>query len=180
MTTHSSTLAWRNPWTEEWDRLQSMESQRVRHDCVTNFHFLQVDDSQSPALPTHSPTVLIHISHFTTCLSNWHLFATGGVLTLSHVQLLRPYGLQPARLLCLWDFPGQNTEVCCPFLLQGIFLTQESNPGLLHCRRSLALPAGSLLTEPPYSKLNSSSFFSNMLYVQPFLISLNHNSIVSP
>jgi len=32
MATHSSTLAWRIPWTEEPGRLQSMESQRVRHD----------------------------------------------------------------------------------------------------------------------------------------------------
>ena len=30
--THSSILAWRIPWTEEPGRLQSMESQRVRHD----------------------------------------------------------------------------------------------------------------------------------------------------
>ena len=32
MATHSSTLAWRIPWTEESGRLQSMGSQRVRHD----------------------------------------------------------------------------------------------------------------------------------------------------
>ena len=32
MTTHSSSLAWRIPWTEEPGRLQSMESQRVGHD----------------------------------------------------------------------------------------------------------------------------------------------------
>ena len=32
MTTHSSTLAWEIPWTEEPGRLQSMGSQRVRHD----------------------------------------------------------------------------------------------------------------------------------------------------
>ena len=31
MATHSSVLAWRIPWTEEAGRLQSMESQRVRH-----------------------------------------------------------------------------------------------------------------------------------------------------
>ena len=30
--THSSILAWRIPWTEHLSRLQSMESQRVRHD----------------------------------------------------------------------------------------------------------------------------------------------------
>ena len=32
MATHSSTLAWKNPWTEEPGRLQSTGSQRVRHD----------------------------------------------------------------------------------------------------------------------------------------------------
>ena len=32
MVTHSSTLAWKIPWTEEPGRLQSMGSQRVRHD----------------------------------------------------------------------------------------------------------------------------------------------------
>ena len=47
---------------------------------------------------------------------------------------LWPLGLQLARLLCPWDSPGKNTGVGCHFLLQGIFLTQESNPGLLHCR----------------------------------------------
>ena len=31
MATHSSMLAWRIPWMEEPGRLQSMESQRVRH-----------------------------------------------------------------------------------------------------------------------------------------------------
>ena len=32
MATHSSTLAWKIPWTEEPCRLQSMGSQRVGHD----------------------------------------------------------------------------------------------------------------------------------------------------
>ena len=32
MAVHSSTLAWKIPWMEEPDRLQSMGSQRVRHD----------------------------------------------------------------------------------------------------------------------------------------------------
>ena len=32
MATHSSTLAWKIPWTEECGRLQSMGSQRVGHD----------------------------------------------------------------------------------------------------------------------------------------------------
>ena len=44
---------------------------------------------------------------------------------------LRPRGLQPARLLCPWDTPGMNTGVGCHALLQGVFLTQGSNPSLL-------------------------------------------------
>ena len=32
MATHSSTIAWKIPWTEEPGRLQSMGSQRVGHD----------------------------------------------------------------------------------------------------------------------------------------------------
>ena len=47
---------------------------------------------------------------------------------------LRPHGLQPARLLCPWDFPGKITGVGCHALLQGIFPTQGLNPGLPHCR----------------------------------------------
>ena len=46
MATHSSTLAWNIPWTEEPGRLQSMRSLRVRHDWATSlslftftFHF---------------------------------------------------------------------------------------------------------------------------------------------
>ena len=34
-------------------------------------------------------------------------------------------------------FPGKNTGVGCHFLLQGIFPTQGSNPGVLHCRQTL-------------------------------------------
>ena len=41
---------------------------------------------------------------------------------------LRSYGLWPARLLCPWDSPGKNTGVGYHDLLQGIFLTQGSNP----------------------------------------------------
>ena len=38
MATHSRILAWRIPWTEKPDRLQSMGSQRVGHDWATNTH----------------------------------------------------------------------------------------------------------------------------------------------
>ena len=54
-------------------------------------------------------------------------------------NFLQPHGLQPAGLLCPWDFPGKNTGVGCFALLQGIFPTQGPNPHLL-CRRADSLP----------------------------------------
>ena len=38
MATHSSSLAWKIPWTEELSRLHSMGLQRVRHDWVTSLY----------------------------------------------------------------------------------------------------------------------------------------------
>ena len=46
-----------------------------------------------------------------------------------------PHGLQPTRLLRPWDFPGKSTGVHSLSFFQGIFPTQGSNPGLLHCRQ---------------------------------------------
>ena len=49
--------------------------------------------------------------------------------SLSHVQLFAtPPTYSP------WNSPGQNTGVDNYSLIQGIFPTQGSNPGLLHCR----------------------------------------------
>ena len=43
---------------------------------------------------------------------------------------LWPPGLEPARLLCPWNFPGKDTGVSFHSFLQGIFPTQGSNPSL--------------------------------------------------
>ena len=51
--------------------------------------------------------------------------------------------LRPHELYSPWNSSGQNTGMDSLSLLQGIFPTQESNPGLLHCRQSLpAEPQG--------------------------------------
>ena len=71
--------------------------------------------------------------------------------------------LWPHGLYSPWNSLGQNTQVVSLSLLQGIFPTQGSNPGLLHCRRilyswattkpmntgvgSLSLPQGFFLTQ---------------------------------
>ena len=72
-----------------------------------------------------------------------HPYMTTGkiiCMTVSHsvmLDSLQPHGLQPNRLLRPWDFPGKDTGVVCHLLFQGIFLTQGSNLGLLHCRQIL-------------------------------------------
>ena len=64
-----------------------------------------------------------------------HQGSPGVCVSLSGVSdSLLPHGMYPARLLCPWDSPGKNAGVGCLSLLQGIFLTQGSNLGLLHCR----------------------------------------------
>ena len=59
MAPHSSTLAWKIPWTEEPGRLQTMGSQRVGHDWVTSltfpFHALKRD------MATHSSVLACRI-----------------------------------------------------------------------------------------------------------------------
>ena len=50
---------------------------------------------------------------------------------------VRPQRRQPTRFLCPWDSPGKNTGVGCHYLLQGIFLIQGSDLGLLHPRQIL-------------------------------------------
>ena len=55
----------------------------------------------------------------------------GGLVIKSCLTLVTSW------LFCPWDSPGKNTGVSCHFLLQGIFLTQELNLGLQHCRQIL-------------------------------------------
>ena len=56
------------------------------------------------------------------------------LVPVSHVQLfVTPWTVALQAPLSI-EFPGKNTEAGCHSLLQGIFLNQGSNLGLLHCR----------------------------------------------
>ena len=59
------------------------------------------------------------------------------VKSLSRVRLFVTPWTVAYQLLHPWNFPGKNTGVGCHFLLQGIFPTQGSNLGLLHCRQTV-------------------------------------------
>ena len=50
MAPHSSTLAWKIPWTEEPGRLQSMWSRRVRHDWATSLSLACIGEGNGNTL----------------------------------------------------------------------------------------------------------------------------------
>ena len=78
--------------------------------------------------------------HWTTPNKSSWLMALIPLLCVSHSVMsdsLWPHGLYPARLLYPWNSLGKNTGVGFHSLLQGIFLTQGLNLGLLHCRQTL-------------------------------------------
>ena len=81
-------------------------------------------------------------------LHPWHMniIASPNVWVLKKCQVLvtqlcltlcNPMDCSPPGSSVHGDFQGKNTGVDCHALLQGIFRTQESNPGLPHCRQIL-------------------------------------------
>ena len=58
------------------------------------------------------------------------------IVTQLCLTLCNPMNIAP-RVLSPWDSSDKNTGVGCCALLQGIFPTQGSVPGLLHCRQIL-------------------------------------------
>ena len=102
-------LAWRVPGTGEPGKLPSMGSHRVGHDW---------SDLAAAAAAAAAAAKLLPESESRSVVSN---------------------SLQPHGLYSPWNSLGQNSGVGSLFLLQGIFPTQGSNPGLPHCRRILYL-----------------------------------------
>ena len=130
METHSSFLAWRIPGTEEAGVLQSIGSQSqtwlkqlsvhtihiiTLHSCLQVWYF-----SFIVTLSSHSFFLLI-----LWCPPNLTLvFLLWKWKSLGYVWFCDPVSCSP------WDSPDNNSRVVCHFALQGIFLTQGSNPPL--------------------------------------------------
>ena len=68
------------------------------------------------------------------------------------------HSFRPHGLFCPRNSPGRNTRVGSLSLLQRIFLTQGSNPGLPHCRETLYYL--SHLSPPKLSGFNLSGFLN--------------------
>ena len=86
----------------------------------------------------------------------------------SCLTLCNPMDWSPL-VLCPWDSPGKNTRVGCHALLQAIFLTQGSNPGLPHCGQILYhlshQGSPSILEWVAYPFSRGSSWFRNWTWV---------------
>ena len=135
MAIHSSTIAWKIPWTQEPGRLQSMGSQRVRHDWATSLTYerqleheghmsgLQGVCLKSKAFMVHKLVKIKFLVHL------WIFESESNSVTFNS---LWPHGLYSP-----WNSLGQNTGVGNCSLLHGIVPTQGSNPGPLHCRQTL-------------------------------------------
>ena len=151
MTIHSSILAQKIPWTEEPGGLQSMghtESDTAEVTWHTGrIQFLNFQSGgcvfERIECSTAGNWPLVTKKHG-WCPWNCdkqHTPRRVGAACVCAQPLrrvrVRPHGLQPVRLLCLWDSPGKSTGAGFHALLQGIFPVQGSNPGLPHCRRIL-------------------------------------------
>ena len=146
---------WKRPWC--WERLRRRGPQRMRWlDGIINGHEQTPRDSEGQGgLPCwqYMGSQRIGLGDWKIIIKKkkiksellWLNVGKGPKVTpvfpllcpllptlaypFSHVRLWS-HGPQPTRLLLLWDFPGKNTGVGCHLSLQGIFLTQGSNPNL--------------------------------------------------
>ena len=97
------------------------------------------------------------------------------VKLLSRVQLfVTPWTVTYQASLSMGFFSGKSTGVGCHFLLQGIFSTQGSNPGLPPCRQ-MPLPSEppgeNLLQKKHQSIVWKHQFFNSLAF---FMVQLSH------
>ena len=128
MATHSSILAWRIPmdggvwWatvhglTKSWTQLKRLSTHTHKKQLLSAY------------VPGNLLDPLHRSSHLnpSTLMNNSMKSESQSCSVVSNS--LQPHGIYS---------PGQNTKVGSLSFLQGIFPTQESNPGLPHCRRIL-------------------------------------------
>ena len=103
-----------------------------RQESRSGLPFPSPRDHPDPGIEPVSPALQILY-----CRDTREAPSNSSSLVAKSCPTLGNHGLQPARLLCPWDSLSKSTGVGCHFLLQGIFPTQETNPGLLRCRQIL-------------------------------------------
>ena len=156
MTTHSSTLAWEIPWTEEPDRLQSMESLRVwtqLSDFTFTFHFHALEKemaTRSSVLarripgtgePGELPSMGSHrVGQDWSDLAAARYFLTSYfcIPVLCLLDILKPPLRKGVSSLVILFSKSSHFPFCCQFLvlpvLVPLFVTcPRANPGQDDC-----------------------------------------------
>ena len=135
----------------------------ILHQFSNHFKFILLASRLAfSQLPQGSAKDLIFDSHYTTLINSpvrrhgfrCHLYSGVHDLALGHSVVsnsCNSMDCSPPGSSVHGDSPGKNPGVGCHALLQGIFPTQGSNPGLPHSRRSLyCLHHHSSLTSPAH------------------------------
>ena len=94
---------------------------------ISRLLFPSSDDLPNPGIEPRSLALQADSLRSELWGSPYDLFESESHSVVSHF-------LQSHGLYSLWNSPGQNTGVGSHSLLQGIFPTHGSNPGLPHCR----------------------------------------------
>ena len=104
MATQSSILAWKIPWTEEPGRLQSMGSQRVRHDWATSLHFMaeSKEELKSSSLDEESEKASLKLN-----IQKTKIMASGSLIW--------------------WQIDGEPVETVTDFILLGSKITADGD-----------------------------------------------------
>ena len=104
MATHPSILAWRIPWTEELNGLQSMGLQRIGH-----------NQSQSNWVHMHVPVVVIHsLSRIWLFVTPWTAARQTSLSFIISCNFLKLMSIESVM-------PSNHLILCCPLLLSSLF-----------------------------------------------------------
>ena len=129
MAPHSSTLAWKIPWTKEPGRLQSMGLLRVGHDCTTSLSLFTFMHWRRKWQPT--PMFLPGESQGQGSLVGFRLWGHTESDTTEVTQQQQQQTLGCKAPLSM-GLPRQAYQSGLPFPTPGIFLSQGLNLHILH------------------------------------------------
>ena len=121
---------WSCLWTGKPDVLQSMGSQRVRYNWVTELNWTEVIPittfNNCFTWSNYNPPLCSTV--FTCFLAQipTHITAAAAAVASVLSDSVWPHRQQPTRLPHPWDSPGKNTGVGCHFLLQCMKVESES------------------------------------------------------
>ena len=152
--THSSILAWKIPWTEEPEGVQSMGSQRAGHDWVTNIEDTAKFTSAYPLRWSrpYMKLLFIYYTMYNNCLLKQKVLVVHSCPTICDPMDCSPAGSSVCGILqgriLEWvaisfsrgsSWPRDRTWVSC---IAGRFFLPSESPGKPPGKPSFLLDAG--------------------------------------